>query len=499
MIKLMISAPSSGSGKTAVTCGMLALFKRKGLRVGALKCGPDYIDPMFHRSVLGIDSHNMDLFFMGKDLAKNQYLKYSADKDAMVIEGAMGCYDGLGGTTSDASAWDTAVCLDLPVILVVNARGAGLSLAAQIKGISEFRVPSMIKGVILNRCSEMLFKSLAETLEKESGVPVLGYLPEMQEAYIESRHLGLYTSGEIKDREERISAIADVLEKSIDLKRLFELCSGDIEEDSNSLENQGHNSERQEKQLKESDRLSGGKIGSLGEIDKIDNLDNLDNLDNRQDKHIEKKTKIAVAYDDAFCFIYRENIELFEELGAEIEYFSPIRDRSLPAGIGALYFPGGYPELFAEELSENESMKADITSKLEAGMPLIAECGGFLYLSDKLKGSDEKYRDMVGFFAGSGESRGRLTRFGYIELTAETDGMLLKKGEKIRAHEFHYWDTDANGDDMSAVKPVSGRSWKCAYNSENIYAGFPHLYLLSCREAAERFVDKAYAYSGEEK
>lgn len=462
MIKFMISAPSSGSGKTAVTCGMLALLKRKGFSVGSLKCGPDYIDPMFHRSVLGIDSHNMDLFFMGRELAKKQYRKYAEAKDAMVIEGAMGFYDGLGGTTAEASAWDTAVCLDFPVILVVNARGAGLSLAAQIKGISEFRIPSMIKGVILNRCSEMLFKTLSETLEKESGIPVLGYLPEMKEAVIESRHLGLYTSGEIEDREERISKIADMLEKSLNFERLLELCSFDSEES-----------------------------GEAAEAEVKENTDSAQVI-------ADKKVKIAVASDEAFCFIYRENIELLEESGAEIEYFSPIHDSALPGGVCAIYLPGGYPELFTKELSANHGMKADILSKLKSGMPLIAECGGFLYLSEKLRGdSEEEYSDMVGFLGGNAESKGRLTRFGYIELESETDGMLLKKGEKIKAHEFHYWDTDSNGNDMNAVKPISGRSWKCAYNADRMYAGFPHLYFLSCQEAAKRFIEEAEKYSGE--
>ncbi|MBQ9827261.1 MAG: AAA family ATPase, partial [Lachnospiraceae bacterium] len=221
MIKMMFAAPRSGSGKTTVTTGMLALLKRKGLKTCAFKCGPDYIDPMFHRAVLGIDSHNMDLFFMDREAALAHYERYTRGADAVVFEGVMGFYDGAGVVTADASSWHVADTFDVPVILVIDAKGASLTLAALIKGLAEFRKPGHVAGVILNNCSEMLYKSIAEGLERESGVPILGCVPRMDDVYIESRYLGLYTAGEIEDINKRIERIADQLEKSVDLERLL--------------------------------------------------------------------------------------------------------------------------------------------------------------------------------------------------------------------------------------------------------------------------------------
>ena len=230
MIEMMIAAPASGSGKTVVACGMLAMFKRMKRRVCAFKCGPDYIDPMFHRSVLGVESHNLDLFLAGRASVETMYGRYSAGHDVSVCEGVMGYYDGVAGTTACASAWHLADTLGLPTVLVMSPKGASLSLAAQIKGMCSLRQPHHIVGVIFNKCTPMMFRAMAETLERESGVPVLGYLPPMEEAVFESRHLGLYTAGEIDDLSHRIEKIAMQLEKSVDVERLIELCTSERRE-----------------------------------------------------------------------------------------------------------------------------------------------------------------------------------------------------------------------------------------------------------------------------
>ena len=195
MLELMIAAPASGSGKTVLTCALLAALKQRGLNPCAFKCGPDYIDPMFHRSVLGVDSHNLDLFLSDENTVRDLYRRYSAGYGSAVVEGAMGFYDGLGGSTDTASAWHVADTLGLPVLLVVRPKGASLTLAAQIKGLQAFRTPSHIVGILLNDCSPMLVKSLGPMLERETGLPVLGYLPHLEEAVLESRHLGLRTDG----------------------------------------------------------------------------------------------------------------------------------------------------------------------------------------------------------------------------------------------------------------------------------------------------------------
>lgn len=462
MIEMMIAAPASGSGKTVVACGMLAMFKRMKRRVCAFKCGPDYIDPMFHRSVLGVESHNLDLFLADRASVEAMYGRYSAGHDVSVCEGVMGYYDGVAGTTACASAWHLADTLGLPTVLVMSPKGASLSLAAQIKGMCSLRQPHHIVGVIFNKCTPMMFRAMAETLERESGVPVLGYLPPMEEAVFESRHLGLYTAGEIDDLSHRIEKIAMQFEKSVDVERLIELCTSERRDlGSGEMDSQNHKAEVT--------ALAANKTG---------------------------RTLIAVARDEAFCFAYEETIDALKEAGAEIIYFSPLQDDRLPEGAGGLYLPGGYPELYAKELSNNEAMRVAVRKALECGMPTVAECGGFLYLGQKLQGSDGAIYPMAGALEGDGVKKDRLVRFGYAELTARSDNMLLRAGEKTRVHEFHYWDSTQNGDSFEAVKPVSGRRWQCGIAGDTIYAGFPHLYFAGDRKLSRRFVRAASEYSG---
>ena len=220
MLKILITAPQSNTGKTSVTCGLLEMALRRGLDPCALKCGPDYIDPMFHKAVLGIDSHNLDIFLAGKSKIRQLAQSYSIGHRAVICEGVMGYYDGVGAS-SEASSWHVAVCADFRSILVIRPKGASLSLAAVIKGMAEFREDSRIAGIFLNDCSPALYKSLAPMLEEETGIPVLGYLPHMEEAVFKSRHLGLYTAGEIKDLKERIGIIADKIEETVDFDRIL--------------------------------------------------------------------------------------------------------------------------------------------------------------------------------------------------------------------------------------------------------------------------------------
>lgn len=461
MIRMMIAAPASGSGKTAVTCGMLALLKRMNRRVCAFKCGPDYIDPMLHRSVLGVESHNLDLFLSDEEGVKEQYARYSAHHDAVICEGVMGYYDGVGGTTVQASPWHLADVLGMPVIIVMKPKGASLTLAAQIKGLCSLRQPHHIAGIILNQCTDMLFRSVAPVIERESGVPVLGYLPYMEEAAFQSRHLGLYTAGEIDRLAQRLDRIAEELEAGLDMERLMAACGGE-----------------------EADGLC-----SIYEEDKAVPM-----ADNLLPDGTEGKVSIAVARDEAFCFAYPETIDVLCRMGAKIEYFSPLRDDALPEGAKGVYLPGGYPELYAGELSENRAMRESVCSAVKGGIPTVAECGGFLYLGRELEGSDGRIYPMTGALPGSAEKKQRLVRFGYAEVTARKDSMLFRTGERIPVHEFHYWDSSDNGDALHAVKPVSGREWDFGFASETMYAGFPHLYFAGRDILARRFVEAAASY-----
>ena len=444
MIQFLLAAPASGSGKTTMACALLASLKRQGLTPCAFKSGPDYIDPMFHRAVLGVESRNLDLFFSSPETVRVLYAKGAAGHGAAVCEGAMGFYDGLGGTSTTASAWHLADTLGLPVLLVVRPKGASLTLAAQINGLKNFRTPSHLAGILLNDCMENLYNLLAPMLETETGLPVLGHLPPVPQAIIGSRHLGLYTAAEVEDLQTKLALLADAAQQSIDWPRLRALC-----ETSAPVLPVFH-------------------------------------------KPAEHRAKLAVAQDEAFCFTYAETLEALEAAGAELVPFSPLHDAALPEGVSGLYLPGGYPELHAEALSQNQPMQQSIRTAVEAGLPTAAECGGFLYLGQTLEAPDGQSFPMAGVLPGAGKKVGRLVRFGYARLTAHADSMLFRAGEALPVHEFHHWDSTANGEAFTARK-ANGKTWACGFANEHFYAGFPHLYWAGT-PLPERFVASAERY-----
>ena len=428
MIQFLLAAPRSGSGKTTMTCALLMALKRRGCAPCAFKSGPDYIDPMFHRAVLGVESRNLDLFFSAPETVRTLYARGAAGHGAAVCEGAMGFYDGLGGVSDRASAWHLADTLGLPVLLVVEPKGQSLTLAAELNGLKNFRTPSHIAGILLNNCTARMHALLAPMLEKETGLPVLGFLPKLPEAVIGSRHLGLYTAAEVENLQQKLALLADAAEEHIDWPRLLALCE------------------------KEPPALP------------------------VQPETPPARVRIAVAQDEAFCFIYAETLEAFRDAGAEVVFFSPLRDTALPENIGGLYLPGGYPELHARELSENTSLLREIKQKIESGLPTAAECGGFLYLGQSLTDAEGQSWPMAGVLPGEAKDAGRLVRFGYAALSADSDSMLFRAGESFPIHEFHHWDSTANGTALAAKKPVGGAEWRCGFIDEHFYAGFPHLY-----------------------
>ncbi len=428
MIQFLLAAPRSGSGKTTMTCALLMALKRRGCAPCAFKSGPDYIDPMFHRAVLGVESRNLDLFFSAPETVRTLYARGAAGHGAAVCEGAMGFYDGLGGVSDRASAWHLADTLGLPVLLVVEPKGQSLTLAAELKGLNSFRTPSHIAGILLNNCTARMHALLAPMLEKETGLPVLGFLPKLPEVVIGSRHLGLYTAAEVENLQQKLALLADAAEEHIDWPRLLALCE------------------------KEPPALP------------------------VQPETPPARVRIAVARDEAFCFTYAETLEAFRDAGAEVVFFSPLRDTALPENIGGLYLPGGYPELHARELSENTSLLREIKQKIESGLPTAAECGGFLYLGQSLTDAEGQSWPMVGILPGEAKDAGRLVRFGYAALSTDSDSMLFRAGESFPIHEFHHWDSTANGAALAAKKPVGGAEWRCGFVNEHFYAGFPHLY-----------------------
>ena len=442
MKQILVTAMQSGAGKTVVTCALLTALKKRGIDVHAFKCGPDYIDPMFHSRVLGVPSRNLDLFLQGERGVKASIAEHGGQ--LAVLEGAMGYFDGVNGT-DEASAYALAHVLSCPAVLVVRPKGSSLTLAAQIRGLAGFRQPSHIVGILLNDCRESLVAFLKPVLEKETGLPVLGFLPPMKEAVLESRHLGLLTAEEVEDLSGRFAILSARMERTVDLDALLNLatdCS----------------------------------------------------VEKPKRKTVGPACTIAVAKDEAFCFSYADSLEALENTGAKLVFFSPMRDHGIPDGAGGLYLCGGYPELYARQLSQNTAMRQSICAAVRSGMPTVAECGGFLYLQQTLEDICGDRYPMCGFLPGEGFRTEGLQRFGYQWLAPEEDSMLLRKGESVPAHEFHYWDCTENGSDLRVIKP-NGKTWRCGYMGDSLFAAFPHLHLGGELPLAERFVEACIRYA----
>jgi cobyrinic acid a,c-diamide synthase len=445
--RIMFAGTKSGAGKTTLTCGILQGLMDKGYVVSSFKCGPDYIDPMFHSKVIGTKSGNLDSFFTGENLLKDLLYKNSRDTDISVIEGVMGYYDGIGFSET-GSSYSIAAMTKTPVILIVDAKGMSGSLGALLKGFISYKDESYIKGVIFNRLPDLLYDN-AKKLAEDMGIHAYGYVPVLTECILERRHLGLVTADEIKDLKDKMNVLAHKLSDTIDFDGLLALAN-----------------EAEPLEVLEPAPL----VKSNNEI------------------------TIAVAQDEAFCFIYKDNLELLKASGAVLLPFSPLRDKELPKNIDGLLLCGGYPELYAKELSQNTSMLAEIKRSIESGMPTIAECGGFMYLHDSMEDKEGTDYPMAGVIPGRCFKTTRLQRFGYIYLQSQEDSLITKKQEVIKAHEFHYWDSEDCGKAFHAVKPGGTREWDCIHASQNLYAGFPHLYFYGNPAIAERFLERCNQY-----
>jgi cobyrinic acid a,c-diamide synthase len=449
MNRILFAAPKSGSGKTLISCGIMQAFINNGKKVSAFKCGPDYIDPMFHSKVIGAKSGNLDTFFCDENTVKYLLCEGSQGSDITVIEGVMGYYDGIGGISDKASAYDVARATKTPVILIVDCKGTSVSIVAQIKGFVEYREESYIKGVILNRISSMLYREIKQIIENEIGISVVGYVPELKNISLESRHLGLIMPHEIDSLKEKMNTLANTISQTVDLDGIMHL-------------------------------------GDRAEHIEFENIAIPCGT---------KNVRIGVALDEAFCFYYKENLKLIEKMGGEIVYFSPLKDNELPEGLNGIIFGGGYPELFAKRLSENKAMMQSVRNALRRKIPCIAECGGFMYLQQSLEGEDGISYPMVKFLSGDGFKTDKLNRFGYITIETNTDTIFGEAGTEIKGHEFHYWDSSENGSSCTAVKPNRNRKWQCVYSDENVFAGFPHLYFYSNVAAVFNFMEKCGEYN----
>lgn len=499
--RIMIAAVSSGSGKTLLTCALLQVLSDLGKRTAAFKCGPDYIDPMFHQKIIGVPSKNLDTFFTGEDTTRYLFLEGARDKDISVIEGVMGLYDGLGGIKEEASSYHLARVTKTPIILVINAHGMGRSVIPLISGFLQFDRERLIRGVLLNGISKAFYETIKPEIEGQLPVSILGYFPRQKDIHLESRHLGLKLPEEVEGLKEEVKGLAAVMAATADIDMLCRIAS-------------------QAEELRAKEAVIPVRT---------------------------EKVRIGIARDEAFCFYYEDNLKLLRQHNAELVFFSPLRDTRLPENIQGMVLGGGYPELYGKALSENKKMKDSINEAIRRGMPSIAECGGFLYLHEALKNIEGETFPMVGAVKGTCYYTGKLVRFGYIEITANTKitantevianteitantkrianietfantkriantemvanakriatteliantESYLKENTKIRGHEFHYYDSENNGNSCVAQKPVTGRSWQCVHAGRNHWWGFPHLYYYSNTEYVSRFLERAKEY-----
>ena len=449
---VMIAAAGSGSGKTAFTCALLSILKDKGLSVRSFKTGPDYIDPMFHRKVLGVPSENLDTFFETPDgikriLSRNRQV-------FSVIEGVMGIYDGINVNDTKGSCYEVSTITKTPIILIMDAKGCGRTIVSLLEGILSDDKENLVKGVIFNRMSENFYKkisSVAEACLKDKGynTKLLGFIPEIKDAGFDSRHLGLLLPDEIENLNEKIDRFKGAVQKNIDIEGLISIAK---------------------------DR---------GEISYEDVTDGGENIK-------DKDLVLSVARDEAFCFYYEENLRMFTDRGVKIRYFSPIYDEEIPEDSDAILIGGGYPELHLEKLSENGRMLKSVKTAVEGGIPTIAECGGYMYLHDAILEKDGNEYEMAGVIEGECSYKGHLVRFGYLEVCEDKPGKMNAKG--MKGHEFHYYESTKTGSDHKVCRPDKSDERECIIDNGNCFFGFPHFYYPSKPEFVEGFIRLMEAY-----
>lgn len=452
--RIMLAAPSSGSGKTLLTCALIGALKEKNMDVVSCKCGPDYIDPMFHRQVLQIVSENLDTFFTGEEETRKLVCNVSEGHDVLVMEGVMGLFDGLGGCEEEGSSYHLAKVTKTPIILVMDVHGMARTMIPVIKGILDYDTEKLIKGIVLNRITKGFYETIRPLLEEEIPVPVIGIFENHKDLHLESRHLGLCMPKEIAGIEEQLKKASAYLAETVNLDEVIHIARDAAELADSALD------------LKKNE--SDGNM-ARADLYSTSACEDFVGCDSKWER-----PRLAIARDEAFCFYYEANIRMLEMYGIEPVYFSPLHDRELPENIAGILLGGGYPENYAKELSENVSMRNSIQTAIENGLPSVAECGGFLYLHRELI-VDGKSFPMVGSIDGSAENKGKLVRFGYVKI-AEKKPVFLPEGETVKGHEFHYYDSTANGNDCVAVKPNTKKSWECIHASDSHWWGFAHLY-----------------------
>jgi cobyrinic acid a,c-diamide synthase len=453
---IIIAGTNSGSGKTTISTGLMAALIKRGHDIQPFKTGPDYIDTMFHSHITKKKSRNLDSWLLEPEILEFLFQSTAKKSEISVIEGVMGLYDGFSGKEEAGSTAHLSKIIKAPVILIVNGEGMSGSIAALINGFSDFDDDVDIQGVIINNInSESHYQLLKDIILSSTKVKPLGYMPRLDYAILESRHLGLIPAGEVKELDKKIEHLADKIEKTVDIDGILNIAF---------------------------------KKPNMKEAHIPDSLTK------------KSSVRIGIAKDKAFNFYYQDNLELLEMLGANLIYFSPMEDRKLPDNLDGIYFGGGYPEVFCKELSCNQDFKDDLMRYIERHIPVYAECGGLMYLSNSINLTNGEKHEMVGAISGDIYMTDRLKRFGYSEVEVIKDNPISKKGDKIRVHEFHFSEIRNSNAENHCFKIKKKRfdnkvtEWTCGYSYKNIIAGYPHIHFWSNISFARTFIDSCNKY-----
>lgn len=447
--RFILAGTNSGVGKTTITLGLLNGFHRKGLNVQAFKSGPDYIDPAFHTFVTGNKSRNLDAWLLPEKHIRYLMDKNSENKDLSIVEGVMGFYDGHIVHKDKGSTAHLSKILKAPVVLIINGSGISTSAAAIVYGFQQFDKDVDIAGVIINMVnSERHYDILKEAIEEHTSVKCFGYLKKNTEMNLSSRHLGLIPSYEVEQLKDKIDLISDMMEDSIDFEGLMALAENAPEIESEAL--------------------------------------NLENVD--------VSLRIGVAMDKAFNFYYQDNLDLLETLGAELVYFSPLNDKSLPESLDGLYVGGGFPEVFAKELSENSDMRLSMKGFVDSDKPVYAECGGLMYMCKEIIDLEGHVFDMVGVIHNQSKMTKKLQRFGYVDVELGDDSIIGPKGLQIKAHEFHRSELTTLDEDVTCYNVQKDRGkgnvnhWKCGYSYKNFLGAYAHIHFYNNLDVPKNFL-----------
>ncbi|MGC2425045.1 MAG: cobyrinate a,c-diamide synthase [Nitrospirota bacterium] len=450
---IIIAAPWSGSGKTTISIGLMAALGDLGYRVQPFKVGPDFIDPQYHKKITGRTSRNLDCWMMGTAGTRATYAKACAGADICVTEGVMGLFDGIGRGGIQGSTAEIAKVLGIPVILVVDARSLAGSAAAVIKGFEQMDPEVKIAGVILNRVGSARHEAMLKAaIKKHCKAKVVGVVPREEGLDIPSRHLGLTTDLDGILTPKFIRKLRETVKKYIDMDALLNIAS------------------------KAPDPAPPKRQGSF----------------KARPMEGRSTARIAVAMDEAFCFYYQDNLEILESLGLEVVPFSPLKDGGLPEGIKGIYFGGGYPEMYARGLALNDFVKNDVREAARAALPIYAECGGLMYLTEGITDLEGVFHPMTGLIPAKTNMLQKRKALGYRTVTVTGD-TLFPKGESARGHEFHYSEVGPMGKGVKYAYKLNNamnEETREGYTAGNILASYVHLHFLSNVKFPQYFAKK---------